>query len=106
MLSELARYVTHKEQPISMGSCMSFSRLCIRGLGQPMYKRMHHKKMVGEIKKQFLSKKKMILKLYLHTKTIRSQLHPIYGLPVNMDLGTLVLPGIGSMNIGNYKKGY
>ena len=52
MLSELARYVTHKEQPISMGSCMSFSRLCIRGLGQPMYKRMHHKKMVGEIKKK------------------------------------------------------
>ena len=51
LLSELARYVTHKEQPISMGSCMSFSRLCIRGLGQPMYKMMHHKKMVGEIKK-------------------------------------------------------
>ena len=51
MLSELARYITHKEQPISMGGCLSFSRLCIRGLGQPMYKKIHHRKLVGEIKK-------------------------------------------------------
>src|SRR5664279_5539412 len=57
MLSELARYITHKEQPISMGSCFSFSRLCIRGLGQPMFKRVHNRKMVSEIKNQFNSRK-------------------------------------------------
>jgi hypothetical protein len=42
--------------------------------------------------------------LYLHIKTIRSQLPLIYVLPVNMILGTLVLPGIGSMISGYYKK--
>jgi hypothetical protein len=25
ILSEMARYITHKEQPISMGGCMSFA---------------------------------------------------------------------------------
>jgi hypothetical protein len=105
MLSELARYITHKEQPISMGGCTSFARLCIRGLAQPFFKRVHNRKMVGEIKNQF-NLKKMSYKLYLRYKTIRSQLHPIYGLPVNMDSGTLVLPGIGSMISGYYKKGY
>ena len=53
MLSELARYITHKAQPISMGGCTAFARLVIRGCAQPMYKRMHHRKLVGEIKKQF-----------------------------------------------------
>ena len=57
MLSELARYITHKEQPISMGNCMSFARLVIRGCGQPLYKRLHHRKMVNEIKNQFLDRK-------------------------------------------------
>jgi hypothetical protein len=50
MLSEMARYITHKEQPLSMGGCMSFARLVIRGCAQPMYKKIHHKKLVGEIK--------------------------------------------------------
>jgi hypothetical protein len=31
MLSEMTRYITHKEQPISMDGCMSFARLVIRG---------------------------------------------------------------------------
>ena len=53
MLSELAWYITHKEQPISMGGCTAFARLVIRGCAQPMFKRMHHKKMVSEIKNQF-----------------------------------------------------
>ena len=57
MLSELARYITHKEQPISMGNCISFARLVIRGCGQPMYKRFHHRKMVNEIKNQFTDRK-------------------------------------------------
>ena len=105
MLSELARYITHKEHPIAMGGCMSFARLVIPGCGQPMYKRFHHRKMVNEIKNNLLLQK-MRYKLYLHIKTIRSQLPPIYGLPVNMDLGTLVLPGIISMTVGYYKKGY
>ena len=55
MLSELARYITQKEQPISMGGCMSFARLVIRGFAQPLYKRIHHNKMVGEIKNQYTS---------------------------------------------------
>jgi hypothetical protein len=50
MFSEMARYITHKEQPISMGGCMSFTRLVIRGYAQPMYKMIHHRKLVGEIK--------------------------------------------------------
>jgi len=57
MLSELAHYITHKEQPISMGNCMSFARLVIRGCGQPFYKRFHHRKMVNEIKNQFTDRK-------------------------------------------------
>jgi hypothetical protein len=31
MFSEMTRYITHKEQPINMGGCMSFARLVIRG---------------------------------------------------------------------------
>jgi hypothetical protein len=44
MLSEFARYIVQKEQPISMGNFLSFARLVIRGCGQPLYKRFHHKK--------------------------------------------------------------
>jgi hypothetical protein len=29
MLSELTQYITHKEQPISMDNCLSFTRLVI-----------------------------------------------------------------------------
>jgi hypothetical protein len=53
MLSEMARYIIHKEQPLSMGGCMSFVRLVIRRCAQPMYKRIHHRKLVDEIKNQF-----------------------------------------------------
>jgi uncharacterized protein YceK len=103
MLSEMSRYITHKEQPISMGGCMSFARLVIRGCAQPMYKMIHHRKLVGEIKNQFTTIKNE-LRAILHIKTIRSQLHLIYGLPVSMVLGTLVLPGIESMINEYYKK--
>jgi hypothetical protein len=48
MLSEMTRYNTHKEQPISMGGCMSFARLVIRGCTQPLYKRIHHRKLIGD----------------------------------------------------------
>jgi hypothetical protein len=51
MLSEFARYITQKEQPISMDNCLSFARLVIRECGQPLYKRFDHKKMVVEIKR-------------------------------------------------------
>jgi hypothetical protein len=58
MLSEMAWYITHKEQPISMGGCMSFIWLVIRGCVQPMYKRIHHRKLVCEIKKSVYHHKK------------------------------------------------
>ena len=57
MLSEFARYIAHKEKPISMGNCLSFARLIIKGCGQPMYKRFNHRKMTKEIKKQFTDRK-------------------------------------------------
>jgi hypothetical protein len=44
MLSEFARYIVQKEQLISMDNCLSFARLVIRGCGQPLYKRFHHRK--------------------------------------------------------------
>jgi hypothetical protein len=50
-IPNVARYITQKEQPISMGNCLSFARLVIRGCGQPLYKRFHHRKMVAEIKR-------------------------------------------------------
>jgi hypothetical protein len=50
MLSEFAWYIAHKEQPISMGNYLSFARLVIRGCAQPLYKRIHNRKMVNEIK--------------------------------------------------------
>ena len=61
MLTELIRYIAHKEQPIAMGNCLSFARLVIRGCGQPMYKRFHHRKMVKEIKNQFTDQKNELL---------------------------------------------
>jgi hypothetical protein len=51
MLNEFARYITKKEQPISMSYCTNFARLLIRGCGQQLYKRFHHNKMVSELKK-------------------------------------------------------
>ena len=64
MLSELTRYITQKERPISMGMCMSFARLVIRGCGQPLYKRFHHRKIVGEIKKQFFEQKNDLIGMF------------------------------------------
>jgi hypothetical protein len=51
MLNVFARYIAKKEQPISMTYCTDFTRLVIRGCGQPLYKRFHHNKMVSELKK-------------------------------------------------------
>jgi hypothetical protein len=51
MLSEFARYMTKKEQLISMTYYTDFARLIIRGCGQPLYKMFHHNKMVSELKK-------------------------------------------------------
>jgi hypothetical protein len=53
MLSEFTRYIAQKEQPISMGNCLSFARLIIRGCGQPLYNIFHHRKKVVEIKRQY-----------------------------------------------------
>jgi YD repeat-containing protein len=61
MLSEFTRYITQKEQPISMGNCLSFAQLVIRGCGQPLYKRFHHRKMVTEIKRQYNEHKNDLL---------------------------------------------
>jgi Domain of unknown function (DUF4413) len=66
MLSEMARYITHKEQPLSMGGCMSFVRLVIRGCDQPMYKRIHHRKLVGEIKNQFTTIKNELRAIFAY----------------------------------------
>jgi hypothetical protein len=57
MLSEFARYIAKKEQPISMTYCIDFARLVIRGCGQPLYKRFHHIKMVSELKNNMLNEK-------------------------------------------------
>jgi inhibitor of KinA sporulation pathway (predicted exonuclease) len=54
MLNEFAQYIAKKEQPISIAYCTDFSRLVIRGCGQPLYKRFHHNKMVSELKKQYV----------------------------------------------------
>jgi hypothetical protein len=64
MLSEFARYIAQKEQPISMGSCMSFARLIVRGCGQTCFKRFHHRKVVGEIKKQYQERKNELLAIF------------------------------------------
>jgi hypothetical protein len=51
MLNEFARYIAKKEQPISMIYCTEFTRLVIRGCGQPLYKMFHHNKMISKLKK-------------------------------------------------------
>ena len=64
MLNEFARYVAHKEQPISMGSCLGFSRLIIRGCGQPLFKRLHYRKVTKELKHQFTEMKNILLSIF------------------------------------------
>jgi hypothetical protein len=67
MLSEFARYIAHKEQPISMGGCLSFARLMIRGCGQPFYKRIHYRKMTKELKQQFTDRKNELIAIFATT---------------------------------------
>jgi hypothetical protein len=55
ILNEFARYIAHKEQPISMSNYLSFAQLVIRGCAQPLYKRFHHKKIVNEIKNNIVN---------------------------------------------------
>jgi hypothetical protein len=66
MLSEMAWYITHKEQPINMGGCMSFAWLVIQGCAQPLYKRFYHKKLVGEIKNQFTTIKNELRAIFAY----------------------------------------
>jgi hypothetical protein len=61
MLSEFARYIAQKEQPISMDNCLCFARLVIRGCGQLLYKRFHHRKIITEIKRQYNERKNYLL---------------------------------------------
>jgi hypothetical protein len=58
MLSEFARYIAKNEQSISITYCTDFARLIIKGCGQPLYKMFHHNKMVSELKKNSMSKRK------------------------------------------------
>jgi hypothetical protein len=44
-----------------MDNCFSFARLVIRGCGQLLYKRFHHRKMVTEIKRQYNERKNNLL---------------------------------------------
>jgi hypothetical protein len=83
MLSEFARYIAKKEQPISMTCCADFARLIIRGCGQPLYKKNHHNKIVSELKNNMLNEKVNYWS-YLQLQPIKYQLHPIYGPPVTM----------------------
>ncbi|WP_284209408.1 hypothetical protein, partial [Chitiniphilus shinanonensis] len=64
MLSEFARYIAHKEQPISMGGCLSFARLVIRGCAQPFYKPFYYRKMSNEIKEQFTYRKNELIVIF------------------------------------------
>ena len=64
MLSELTRYIAHKERPISIGCCPSFARLVIRGCGQPFYKKLYHYKIVRELKKQYFERKNEITAIF------------------------------------------
>jgi hypothetical protein len=47
-----------------MGNCLSFARLVIHGCAQPLYKRIHHRKMVNEIKKQYCECKIELLAIF------------------------------------------
>jgi hypothetical protein len=77
MLSEFARDIAQKEQPINMDNCLSFVQLVIWGCGQPLYKRFHQRKMVAEIKRQY-NERKMVAEIkrqYKHvTKNEEAQL--------------------------------
>jgi hypothetical protein len=44
-----------------MENCLSFVWLVIRGCGQPLYKRFHHRKMIDEIKRQYNKRKNDLL---------------------------------------------
>jgi inhibitor of KinA sporulation pathway (predicted exonuclease) len=57
MLNEFARYIAKKEQPMSMTYCTDFARLVIRDCDQPLYKRLHHNKMISELKNNMLNEK-------------------------------------------------
>jgi hypothetical protein len=58
ILSEFTRYIAKKEQPINMVYYIDFARLIIRGCGQPLYKKSHHKKILYELKKYIYRTKK------------------------------------------------
>ena len=64
MLSEFARYIAHKEQPLSMGGCLSFARLVIRGCAQPFYKPFYYRKMSNQIKEQFMEYKNELIAIF------------------------------------------
>jgi hypothetical protein len=57
MLSEFARYIVKKEQPISIAYCIDFTLLIIRGCGQPLYKKFHHNKMISKLKNSMSNEK-------------------------------------------------
>jgi hypothetical protein len=41
-----------------------FTRLIIRGYGQPLYKRFNHKKMMSELKKIYVEQKSKLLAIF------------------------------------------
>jgi hypothetical protein len=86
MLSEFAQYIAQKEQPISMGNCFSFARLVIRGCGQPLYKRFHHRKMVAEIKRQYNERKNDLLATFGYAN---------YKVSITSDIWTAGKHGLG-----------
>jgi hypothetical protein len=77
-----------------------FSRLVIRGCGQPLYKKFHHNKMVSKLKKNNMLNEIVNYWSYLQLQQIKYQLHPIYGASVNMMLVIVVLPPIILIMIG------
>jgi ADP-ribosylglycohydrolase len=93
MLSEMAWYITHTDQPISMNGCMNFARLVIRECAQQMYKMIHHRKLVGEIKNQF--------------NTIKNELRAIFTyqnnkVSITSDIWTADKHGIGYSCVTGY----
>ena len=88
-----------------MGGCTAFARLVIRGCAQPLYKRMHHRKVVGEIKKQFIAIKDDLKGKFAYQSNKVSITSDIWTAGKH-GLGYFVLLGIGSMISGYYKRGY
>jgi hypothetical protein len=86
ILSEFAWYIAQKEQPISMGNCLSFARLVIRGCGQPLYKRFHHRKMVAGIKRQYNECKNNLLTTFRYVN---------YKVSITSDIWTAGQYGLG-----------